>query len=143
LKTRIVPSICANLSPDQLGRVKGVVECSNPDNDIRRFDANMRLFPPIIDSEKCPLTINNTLLQSCYLRYTEWACGVAVYTGNQTKSGMSRGTAEPKLTAADAMIDKLTVAIFMFQIVVVLVLGFAGNIWKKNQGLKVIFLPEF
>uniref|UniRef100_A0A0E0DCV2 Uncharacterized protein n=1 Tax=Oryza meridionalis TaxID=40149 RepID=A0A0E0DCV2_9ORYZ len=137
LKTRIVPSICANLSPDQLGRVKGVVECSNPDNDIRRFDANMRLFPPIIDSEKCPLTINNTLLQSCYLRYTEWACGVAVYTGNQTKSGMSRGTAEPKLTAADAMIDKLTVAIFMFQIVVVLVLGFAGNIWKKNQGLKV------
>uniref|UniRef100_A0A0E0DCV5 P-type ATPase C-terminal domain-containing protein n=1 Tax=Oryza meridionalis TaxID=40149 RepID=A0A0E0DCV5_9ORYZ len=116
---------------------QGVVECSNPDNDIRRFDANMRLFPPIIDSEKCPLTINNTLLQSCYLRYTEWACGVAVYTGNQTKSGMSRGTAEPKLTAADAMIDKLTVAIFMFQIVVVLVLGFAGNIWKKNQGLKV------
>ncbi|EEC84193.1 hypothetical protein OsI_30582 [Oryza sativa Indica Group] len=140
LKTRIVPSICANLSPDQLGRVKGVVECSNPDNDIRRFDANMRLFPPIIDSEKCPLTINNTLLQSCYLRYTEWACGVAVYTGNQTKSGMSRGTAEPKLTAADAMIDKLTVAIFMFQIVVVLVLGFAGNIWKKNQGLKQWYL---
>ena len=29
----------------------------------------------------CPLTINNTLLQSCYLRNTEWACGVAVYTG--------------------------------------------------------------
>lgn len=65
------------------------------------------------------------------------------FLGNQTKSGMCRGTAEPKLTAADAMIDKLTVAIFMFQIVVVLVLGFAGNIWKKNQGLKVIFLPEF
>jgi hypothetical protein len=41
----------------------------------------MRLFPPIIDNEKCPLTINNTLLQSCYLRYTEWACGIAVYTG--------------------------------------------------------------
>ncbi|KAF0893887.1 hypothetical protein E2562_031422, partial [Oryza meyeriana var. granulata] len=140
LKTRIVPSTCANLSPEQLGRVKGVVECPNPDNDITRFDANMCLAPPIIDNEKCPLTINNTLLQSCYLRYTEWACGVAVYTGNETKSGMSRGTAEPKLTAADAMIDKLTVAIFVFQVVVVLILGFAGNIWKENQGLKQWYL---
>ncbi|KAG8063923.1 hypothetical protein GUJ93_ZPchr0004g40384 [Zizania palustris] len=140
LKTRIIPSICASMPSEQLGKVKGLVECPNPDNDIRRFDANMRLFPPIIDNEKCPLTINNTLLQSCYLRYTEWACGVAVYTGNETKSGMSRGIADPKLTAADAMIDRLTVAIFMFQIVVVLGLGFAGNIWKGSQGLKQWYL---
>ncbi|VAH31563.1 unnamed protein product [Triticum turgidum subsp. durum] len=140
LKTRIIPSICADLSSEQLGKIKGVVECPNPDNDIRRFDANMRLFPPIIDNEKCPLTINNTLLQSCYLRYTEWACGVAIYTGNETKSGMSRGTAESKLTAADSMIDKLTVAIFVFQIAVVLLLGLAGNIWKDSHGRKLWYL---
>ncbi|PVH35145.1 hypothetical protein PAHAL_7G112100 [Panicum hallii] len=140
LKTRIVPSISANLSVELLEKVKGVVECPNPDNDIRRFDANMRLFLPTIDNEKCPLTVNNTLLQSCYLRYTEWACGVAVYTGNETKSGMSRGTAEPKLTAADAMIDKLTIAIFLLQIVAVLVLGYFGNIWKDTQGLKQWYL---
>ncbi|XP_048557382.1 phospholipid-transporting ATPase 2-like isoform X1 [Triticum urartu] len=140
LKTRIIPSICADLSSEQLGKIKGVVECPNPDNDIRRFDANMRLFPPIIDNEKCPLTINNTLLQSCYLRYTEWACGVAIYTGNETKSGMSRGTAKPKLTAADSMIDILTVAIFVFQIAVVLLLGLAGNIWKDSHGRKLWYL---
>ena len=52
---------------------------------------------------------------------------------------MARGTAEPKLTAADAMIDKLTIAIFLLQIVVVLVLGYFGNIWKDTQGLKVLF----
>ncbi|CAN6275550.1 unnamed protein product [Urochloa humidicola] len=140
LKTRIVPPISANLAVEQLEKIKGVVECPNPDNDIRRFDANMRLFFPTIDNEKCALTINNTLLQSCYLRYTEWACGVAIYTGNETKSGMSRGTAEPKLTAADAMIDKLTIAIFLFQIVVVVVLGYFGNIWKDTQGLKQWYL---
>ena len=59
-------------------------------------------------------------------------------SGNETKSGMSRGTAVPKLTAADSIIDKLTVAIFVFQIVVVLVLGFAGNTWKDSHGRKVI-----
>ena len=60
---------------------QGVIECPNPDKDIRRFDANLRLFPPFIDNDVCPLTIKNTILQSCYLRNTEWACGVAVYTG--------------------------------------------------------------
>ena len=51
---------------------------------------------------------------------------------------MSRGIPEPKLTAVDAMIDKLTGAIFLFQIVVVVVLGFAGNIWKDTEAHKVI-----
>lgn len=60
---------------------QGVIECPGPDKDIRRFDANLRLFPPFLDNDVCPLTIKNTILQSCYLRNTEWACGVAVYTG--------------------------------------------------------------
>lgn len=126
----------------------------------------MRLYPPFIDNDVCPLTIKNTILQSCYLRNTEWACGVAIYTGksmyyvlnfrtifffskfefvsgvlfssgNETKLGMSRGIPEPKLTAMDAMIDKLTGAIFIFQIVVVLVLGIAGNVWKDTEARKV------
>jgi hypothetical protein len=50
---------------------------------------------------------------------------------------MSRGIAEPKLTAMDAMIDKLTGAIFVFQIVVVMVLGIAGNVWKDTEARKV------
>lgn len=50
---------------------------------------------------------------------------------------MSRGIPEPKLTAVDAMIDKLTGAIFIFQIVVVMVLGVAGNVWKDTEARKV------
>ncbi|XP_078431186.1 aminophospholipid ATPase 2 [Wolffia australiana] len=134
LKTRVLPMACVGLASELLCKIKGVIECPVPDKDIRRFDANLRLFPPFIDNDVCPLTINNTLLQSCYLRNTEWACGVAVYTGNETKLGMSRGIPEPKLTAVDAMIDKLIGAIFLFQIVVVTVLGFAGNIWKDTEG---------
>ncbi|KAH9792332.1 phospholipid-transporting ATPase 2 [Citrus sinensis] len=57
--------------------------------------------------------------------------------GNETKLGMTRGIPEPKLTAVDAMIDKLTGAIFVFQIVVVIVLGTAGNVWKDTEARKV------
>ncbi|KAJ8763021.1 hypothetical protein K2173_023226 [Erythroxylum novogranatense] len=136
LKTRVIPSACMGIDSELLHKIKGVIECPNPDKDIRRFDANLRLFPPFLDNDMCPLTIKNTILQSCYLRNTEWACGVAVYTGNETKLGMSRGIPEPKLTAVDAMIDKLTGAIFVFQIVVVVVLGIAGNIWKDTEARK-------
>ncbi|KAF5732577.1 Aminophospholipid ATPase isoform 2 [Tripterygium wilfordii] len=136
LKTRVIPPACMGIDPELLHKIKGVIECPSPDKDIRRFDANMRLFPPFIDNDVCSLTIKNTILQSCYLRNTEWACGVAVYTGNETKLGMSRGIPEPKLTAVDAMIDKLTGAIFVFQIVVVIVLGIAGNVWKDTEARK-------
>ncbi|CAN6219419.1 unnamed protein product, partial [Urochloa humidicola] len=49
---------------------------------------------------------------------------------------MSRGVPEPKLTAMDAMIDKLTGAIFLFQLTVVVVLGAAGNVWKDMEAHK-------
>ncbi|KAI5055536.1 hypothetical protein GOP47_0029057, partial [Adiantum capillus-veneris] len=133
LKTRVVPFPCLGLTSELLHKVKGLVECPGPDNDIRRFDGNIRLFPPFIENDVFPLTIENTLLQCCYLRNTEWACGVAIYTGNETKLGMSKGLAEPKLTAVDGMIDKLTTAIFLFQLVVVLILGVSGNMWKKFE----------
>lgn len=55
---------------------------------------------------------------------------------------MSRGIPEPKLTAMDAMIDKLTGAIFVFQIVVVMVLGIAGNVWKDTEAKKVCHIFE-
>lgn len=69
--------------------LQGVIECPEPDRDILRFDARLRLFPPFSDNEFSPLSIKNTLLQSCYLRNSEWACGVAVYTGWRSCRRMS------------------------------------------------------
>lgn len=119
LKTRVIPSACVGIDLELLHKMKvrllvnnhiiprfsccfllsefilsyicfqGVIECPIPDKDIRRFDANMRLFPPFIDNDVCSLTIKNTLLQSCYLRNTEWACGVSVYTGKNFLIKMS------------------------------------------------------
>lgn len=62
---------------------------------------------------------------------------LALILGNGTKLGMSRGSPEPKLTALDAIIDKLTATIFVLQIFVVMILGFAGNIWNGTQAQKV------
>ena len=55
---------------------------------------------------------------------------------------MSKGLPEPKLTAVDVMIDKLTTAIFIFQLIVVLILGVSGNMWKAFEAQRVIKLKE-
>ncbi|KAJ7549483.1 hypothetical protein O6H91_07G055400 [Diphasiastrum complanatum] len=142
LKTRFVPLPCIGLPIDLLHKIKGVIECPLPSKDIRRFDANLRLLPPFVYTDYCPLTIDHTLLQSCSLRNTEWACGVAVYTGNETKLGMSKGLPTQKMTAIDGMIDKLTGAIFVFQLVVVIILGIAGDIWNSAEAKKIWYVKH-
>jgi hypothetical protein len=65
--------------------LQGTIECPLPNKDVSRFDGAFRSGPS--DGEEAvPLTIENTLLQSCYLRNTAWACGVAVYTGTQRRT---------------------------------------------------------
>ncbi|GJX01337.1 phospholipid-transporting ATPase 2 isoform X1 [Tanacetum coccineum] len=153
LKTRSIPSACMGIDSELLHKIKGkifahfigVIECPSPDKDVRRFDANLRLFPPFLDNDVCPLTIkkyNPPIVLFAKYRLGLWCCCIYsslyfYYRSNETKLGMSRGVAEPKLTAMDAMIDKLTGAIFIFQIVVVIVLGIAGNIWKDTEARKV------
>ncbi|GFY99032.1 aminophospholipid ATPase 2 [Actinidia rufa] len=188
-------------------KTRGVIECPNPDKDIRRFDANLRLFPPFIDNDEpkddklkesrkmgklvyITWTVSRRpwdMLESLFSTYPlilshfgrgRGCCGrgnqvqqmrpmiedflvsgAMLYrqecveapmripegnndqfdipeVSNETKLGMSRGVPEPKLTAVDAMIDKLTGAIFIFQIVVVIVLGIAGNVWKDTEARK-------
>ncbi|KAM7256089.1 hypothetical protein ACFE04_011830 [Oxalis oulophora] len=51
LKTRSILSTCMGIPFNLLYKIKGVIECPKPDKDIRRFDANLRLFPPFIDND--------------------------------------------------------------------------------------------
>ncbi|KAH9743896.1 phospholipid-transporting ATPase 2 [Citrus sinensis] len=138
LKTRLIPAACMGMDFELLHKIKaiyiffsfcrflGVIECPGPDKDIRRFDGNLRLLPPFIDNDVMVLT---SIGANVKLQYS-------IFLGNETKLGMTRGIPEPKLTAVDAMIDKLTGAIFVFQIVVVIVLGTAGNVWKDTEARK-------
>ncbi|GJV37574.1 phospholipid-transporting ATPase 2 isoform X1 [Tanacetum coccineum] len=104
--------------------------------NVLKLTANMRTSKGATPSEEIAgvlVMLLDVINGACYLQNTDLACCVAVYTGNETKLGMSRDVAEPKLTTMDAMIDKLIGAIFIFQIVVVIVLGIAGIIWKDTK----------
>eukprot|EP00850_Spirogloea_muscicola_P014225 SM000100S09452 [mRNA] locus=s100:441754:450844:- [translate_table: standard] len=134
LKSRTLPFTTKDVSVEELQHVKGVIECLPPDPNVNHFKANLYLQHPLADSEIIPLSISNTVLQFCHIKNTDWVCGVAIYTGNETKMGMSKGLAPVKLAAVDAVIDKLTYVIFAFQLVIILILGSIGNLWRHlNQ----------
>ncbi|KAK4485891.1 hypothetical protein RD792_008542 [Penstemon davidsonii] len=97
-------------------------------------DLKTRLIPPAC------VGIDFELLHKIKARAHAHAHISTIASCNETKLGMSRGIPEPKLTAVDAMIDKLTGAIFVFQIVVVIVLGIAGNVWKDTEARKLWYV---
>ncbi|RAH59232.1 phospholipid-translocating P-type ATPase domain-containing protein [Aspergillus piperis CBS 112811] len=43
-----------------------------------------------------PITINNVLLRGCFLRNTEWALGVVIFTGEETKVMLNSGETPSK-----------------------------------------------
>jgi hypothetical protein len=54
---------------------------------------------------------------------TEWAVGVCIYTGNDTRLGRSRRTITAKRSLLDAAIDAVSGLVFTFQASIALLLG--------------------
>lgn len=76
------------------------------------------------------LSVNNVILQATHLRNTDWLIGVAVYTGNDTKIGQNKSHPPIKWTQMDRYVNKLVAFVFIFQLVIVIVLGVLGNVWS-------------
>ena len=89
------------------------IECSAPDDRIYEWDARIKLRSV---AKPVAASAAQMLLQTTKLRTTEWAIGIAIYTGNETKFGMNKKAPPPKKTRTDTMISRFSIAIFAFQV---------------------------
>jgi magnesium-transporting ATPase (P-type) len=119
-----------NLSEDVLSRFDGVIECAVPNREIYKFDSRLRMSQ--YDTKNLPLDNSNTALQATTLKNAKWVIGAVVYTGNQTKIGMNKTTPPTKWTRLDKYINRATLAIFGFQLFLVVLFGIFGNVWRMN-----------
>lgn len=115
-------SVCR--SPDEVGCFKGVVECSPPDGELYRFNALLRMSPRAFAHA---ISADQLLLQATVLRNTQWVYGLAVYTGDETKFGMTKKIPPLKWTRTDRLVNRFSIFIFLFQLALVAVLGALGN----------------
>lgn len=155
LKVRnALPATKGLRTPAQFGTFKGTVECSAPNEHIYSFDSQLRVVAG--EGPVLPLSSSQLLLQATHVRNTEWAVGLVVYTGNETKFGKNKKTPPTKYTKADGFINTISVSIFIFQLFLVLVFGLVGDDftrritkddwyfrWGSNEfsGVTIIVIP--
>ncbi|KAK9718580.1 hypothetical protein K7432_005404 [Basidiobolus ranarum] len=130
LKTRTAPNFTASLSDTEVIAFDGVVHCPQPNGQIYRFDARLELSPD--SDEFSALTSKQLLLQGTFLKNTDFAYGLSVYTGNETKIGMNKKVPPIKLTKIDRQIERASMIIFVLQICLVFLNGFIGDIEQES-----------
>lgn len=92
------------------------------------------------NSPAIPLTSNQLLLQGTRLRNSDHVYAMAVYTGNQTRLGQNKHVPPTKWTKIDRLVNYITVLIFLFQLIAVLVLGVTGDVVNDEFGSRAWYL---
>jgi len=95
---------------------EGTLEAEAPNKNIHNFIGRLCLNS---SSEPIALSAENILLRSSLFSNTEWAFGIAVYTGQETKIQMNNRLAPSKMSKIEGYLNKAIVFIFFAQCVLV------------------------
>jgi len=112
---------------------QGYVRCDAPNTNLERFNGAFYVgdrtdlassFRSTLSVPGAALESENTLLRGCIVRNTDFAVGIVVYVGNDTKMMMNTGNIRFKRTKMDMEMDTI-----VWTIGGLLVLcGFAGSV---------------
>lgn len=114
-------------TPLEAARMEGSIKSELPNNSLYTFEGTLRM-----DSREIPLSPEQILLRGAVLRNTQWAYGIVVFTGHETKL-MKNSHAMP---VKRSNIEKMTNVqiIFLFIILVSLsILSAFGNVICTNN----------
>lgn len=89
-----------------------------------------------------PLDPSHTAWQATTIRNVAWVVGVVVYTGNETKVGMNKSIPPSKWTKIDMIVNRATIAVFVLQVVLTLLLGATGDFWLVYNADRHWYLQE-
>ena len=109
----------------------GRLEVEPPNKNIHNFVGAMHLNDM---SDPVALSVENLLLRSSLFSNTDWAYGVAVYTGQETKIQMNNKKALSKMSKLEQYLNRAIVLIFLAQLT--LVCFSVGAIYFQNYDLR-------
>jgi len=123
LKVREAPPGVSDLFPAEMesgvpspDMFTGEMSFEQPNKNIHTFVGNLRL-----KGEDVPLGANNLVLRSALFSNTDWAYGVAIYTGQKTKIQMNNRNAPSKMSRIEESLNKAIIIIFLSQVVLVII----------------------
>ena len=107
-----------------------VIDCEGPNEHLYKFEGNLRLT----DGALIPIDPDQILLRGSCLRNTEWAIGVCVYTGHETKIMKNGSNAVAKTSKIAAATNNYILITMLFQFILSVVAAVATAIWTYYRG---------
>ncbi|KAL7670967.1 hypothetical protein ACOME3_005882 [Neoechinorhynchus agilis] len=95
--------------------LNGYVDAEPPNRHLYEFVGLMNIFP---DGPKIPLGPDHILLRGSQLRNTNWAYGIVLYTGHETKLMMNSRSIPSKMSNLERMVNKQIVLMFTALLVI-------------------------
>jgi len=107
------------------------LEFDFPNNDLEKFQGTLQLDG---QPNKIPLMNKNLLLRGCTLRNSEFAIGIVVYAGHDSKVMKNSGAARFKRTHIDKQMNVLVLVIFGLLIFFAALGSIINATWLDEKG---------
>lgn len=140
LKVRQALPYTAEMKDDLqcISRFNATLICEPPNNRLSKFEGTLTC-----DNERYSIDNDKILLRGCVLRNTEWAFGMVIFAGKDTKLMMNSGKGVFKRTSIDRLMNLLIVGIFLFLMCICLLASIACITWEFFVGFESrVYLPD-
>ncbi|XP_047316408.1 phospholipid-transporting ATPase 1-like [Impatiens glandulifera] len=116
----------------------GLIRCEQPNRNIYEFTANMEY-----NEQRFPLNQSNIILRGCQLKNTEWAVGVVVYAGQETKAMMNSAMSPSKRSRLESYMNRETLWLSTFLLTMCLVVALGMGLWLQRNKEQLDELPYY
>ncbi|KAK7259700.1 hypothetical protein RIF29_25313 [Crotalaria pallida] len=120
------------------GRFNGLIKCEKPNRNIYGFQANME-----IDGKRLSLGSSNIVLRGCEVKNTDWALGVAVYCGSETKAMLNSSGAPSKRSRLETRMNSEIIMLSFFLAALCTVTSVCAAVWLKRHKDELNLLPYY
>ena len=134
--------------PQDEGKYVAALTTEPPNASVHTFSGKLTL-PPFDDHKKeesscceIPLGEENVLLRGAVLRNTEWAIGLAFFTGKDTKLVMNSAATPSKFSQMDRLMNR-TVLFVLFVMVLCICFLSGAAVYANNDKFDTLFYAGF
>lgn len=127
LKTRYAKQESQLKNPEK-EKIGGLIKCEKPNRNVYGFQGTME-----IDGKRMSLGPSNIVLRGCELKNTEWAIGVVVYAGRETKAMLNNAGAPSKRSRLETQMNQEIILLSLFLTALCTIVSTLFGIWLRRH----------
>lgn len=118
---------------EELSSLNGEFVCEPPNTNLEKLNGTYYLESGSTD-KKASVSNEQVLLRGCTLRNTDFAVGLAIYVGPETKQMQNSGPLKRKTTTLDAAMNDIVLTIFVLLLSLCGLCAIINSVWQGDEG---------